>query len=208
MTSKQFPTQGLYAITPELKSTRELILSVEKVIDGGATVIQYRDKKNNLSNRLKISETLLTLCHKRGIPLIINDDIALAIKIGADGVHLGKNDCNLNAARAQLGSTAIIGVSCYNLLEKAIEAESKGANYVAFGRFFPSQSKPTATAVELTTLEQAKALLSIPIVAIGGITTENGQSLITAGADLLAVIHSLFKNGCPKKAAQRFKALF
>ncbi len=208
MTNRGFPKRGLYAVTGEFTSTHNLIFDIEKVIDGGATVIQYRDKRNSLHDRLKIAEKLLTLCNKRGIPLIINDDIDLTIKVGADGVHLGKNDCDLSAARDRLGPAAIVGISCYNLIEKAIDAESHGASYVAFGRFFPSQSKPMALAAELAILEQANRLLSLPIVAIGGITPENGKQLVTAGADLLAVIQSLFGDGCPEEAASRFRKLF
>jgi len=122
-------------------------------------------------------------------------------------VHLGQTDGNIAQARKQLGQNAIIGVSCYNSLELAITAETEGANYVAFGRFFPSTSKPLAAPAQLQTLHQAKAKLNVPIVAIGGILPENGQSLLKAGADLLAVIGGLFDHE-PEQSARAYQELF
>jgi thiamine-phosphate pyrophosphorylase len=131
----------------------------------------------------------------------------LAIKVGADGVHIGREDGAISEARDRLGADAIIGVSCYNFVEQAFDAQEQGATYVAFGRFFPSSSKPLATPAELDTLRKAKFLLDIPIVAIGGILPENGGPLLTAGADLLAVIGGLFETQ-PEQSARAYQALF
>ncbi len=131
----------------------------------------------------------------------------LAARAGADGVHIGKEDGAIAQARKRLGNDAIIGVSCYDFVERAIEAQAQGATYVAFGRFFPSSSKPLAAPAKIETLQQAKLLLNIPIVAIGGILPENGAQLLAAGADLLAVIGGLFDSQ-PEQSARAYQALF
>jgi len=200
------PTRGLYAITqPDNKTTDTLLEEVAAAIRGGAVIVQYRDK--NPIDAVATAAKLLELCRQHTVPLIINDNIELAVTIGADGVHLGQTDGNIAQARKQLGQNAIIGVSCYNSLELAITAETEGANYVAFGRFFPSTSKPLAAPAQLQTLHQAKAKLNVPIVAIGGILPENGQSLLKAGADLLAVIGGLFDHE-PEQSARAYQELF
>lgn len=202
----KFPRSGLYAITQtENKSTQQIISDVAAAIKGGATVIQYRDK--NPVNAYYLATELLALCHSFNIPLIINDDIELAASINADGVHLGKHDGNISLAKQRLGKHAMIGVSCYNDVTAAIAAQQQGVSYVAFGRFFPSLSKPLAAPAQLATLEQAKAVLKIPIVAIGGILPENGQVLLEAGADLLAVIGGVF-NDSVETSARAYQALF
>jgi len=200
------PTRGLYAITqPDNKTTDALLDEVAAAIRGGAVIVQYRDK--NPIDAIGTAAKLLELCRQHTVPLIINDNIELAASIGAAGVHLGQTDGNIAQARKQLGQNAIIGVSCYNSLELAITAETAGATYVAFGRFFPSTSKPLAAPAQLETLHLAKAKLSLPIVAIGGILPENGQSLLAAGADLLAVIGGLFD--CePESSANAYQRLF
>jgi thiamine-phosphate pyrophosphorylase len=168
-------------------------------------VIQYRDK--SCVEPLSRANALLKLCRQQNIPLIINDNIALAAEIGADGVHLGRDDGDIHTARQLLGATAIIGVSCYNDLNLALKAENQGATYVAFGRFFPSESKPLATPASLETLRQANQKLTIPIVAIGGILPENGEALLRAGANLLAVINGIFRNDS-EISARAYQALF
>ncbi len=202
----RFPSAGLYAITQtEGKSAAQLLKEVEQAIIGGAVVMQYRDKNPQRDRVLAIQ--LLTLCRQYAIPLIINDDIALAAAIGADGVHLGKQDADIATAKQRLGEQAIIGVSCYNDINLALAAQTHGASYVAFGRFFPSQSKPLAAPAQLETLRQAKALIHLPIVAIGGILPSNGKSLIAAGADVLAVIAGVF-NADVERSARAYQALF
>ncbi len=202
----KFPRSGLYAITQtENKSCAQVLAEVALALQGGAVVIQYRDK-NPLDAKFLASE-LLALCHRYDVPLIINDDIELAASIGADGVHLGKHDGDIAQAKQRLGKNAIIGVSCYNDVALAIDAEKQGVTYVAFGRFFPSSSKPLAAPAQISTLEQAKTLLQIPIVAIGGILPENGGQLLNAGADLLAVIGGVFSDDV-EKSARAYQALF
>lgn len=199
------PKRGLYAIThTEGKTIDEVVEHITNVVRGGAVMVQYRDK--NPINALLLVRELIAVCHAHEVPLIINDDVELAAKVGADGVHLGKDDGEIDYARQRLGEKAIIGVSCYNSLERAVIAEKQGATYVAFGRFFSSNSKPLASPAEIATLVSAKKKLSLPIVAIGGILPENGAMLIDAGADLLAVIGGLTHQ--PNIQAQKYGILF
>lgn len=200
-----FPQRGLYAITQtEGKSIEAVLTEVEAALRGGAKVVQYRDK-HPIDAHLLAGE-LVKVCHSYAAPLLINDSVELALAVGADGVHLGRDDGDIAAARQRLGSDAIIGVSCYNDVCKAIAAVAAGASYVAFGRFFPSGSKPLAAPADIATLTVAKQSLSVPIVAIGGIVPENADQLLMAGADFLAVIGGLFDHD-PYDAAQRFAAL-
>ena len=201
-----FPINGLYAITQtEHKSCDTIVIEVEAALRGGAVVVQYRDKQPLDADHL--ASQLLKICRQYGVPLLINDDVALAERIGADGVHIGRDDGSIERARQRLGEQAIIGVSCYDSVEHAQQAQDQGATYVAFGRFFPSLSKPLALPASLETLRLAKQALSIPIVAIGGILPENGALLLEAGADLLAVIGGLFDEQ-PEQAARTYQALF
>jgi len=202
-----FPLSGLYAITAESHANPEqLAQAVKAALRGGAKAIQYRAKSSQA--RLEEARLLLAECRAAGVPLIINDDMELALGIKADGVHLGKDDGSIQAARARLGQDAIIGVSCYDSVERALEAQALGASYAAFGRFFPSASKPHAPCARLETLIEAKRKLSIPLVAIGGITPDNGRGLIEAGADMLAVIDAVFGADDPEQAAAAFQPLF
>jgi thiamine-phosphate pyrophosphorylase len=201
-----FPQRGLYAITQtENKSVDSIINEVVAAIRGGAVVVQYRDK--NPLDAIYLASQLVKVCRANQVPLLINDDVELAVKVGADGVHIGQEDGAIAQARERLGADAIIGVSCYNALEQAWDAQRQGATYVAFGRFFPSSSKPLAAPAELDTLRQANFLIDIPIVAIGGILPENGGQLLAAGADLLAVIGGLF-TAQPEQSAKAYQALF
>jgi len=202
----KFPASGLYAITQtENKSGDTVINEVAASIKGGAVIVQYRDK--NPADAPFLARELVKICHQHGVPLLINDDIELAALVGADGVHLGREDGAVTQARKQLGSDAIIGVSCYNFVEQAIAAQAQGATYAAFGRFFPSSSKPLAAPAQIETLRQAKRALTIPIVAIGGILPDNGAQLLAAGADLLAVIGGVFDHQ-PEQSARAYQALF
>jgi len=197
---------GLYAITQtDNKSVGTVVAEVAAAIRGGAVIVQYRDK--NPLDAVKLARELVTLCHHHHVPLIINDDIELAARVGADGVHIGKQDGTVALARKHLGDAAIIGVSCYNFVEQAIDAQAQGASYAAFGRFFPSSSKPLAAPAHIDTLKRAKRELAIPIVAIGGILPENGAQLLAAGADLLAVIGGLFDDQ-PEQSARAYRMLF
>jgi thiamine-phosphate pyrophosphorylase len=200
---------GLYAIadTQYLDDTR-LVDAVTQTIEGGARVIQYRNKKNTGAERVQQVKGLAALCRQHGVLFIINDDVTLAKETQADGVHLGREDAAIAQARKQLGSRAIIGVSCYNELARAEQAAAQGADYVAFGRFFRSRTKPQAAQASLDLLREAKKKLHIPVVAIGGITPENGASLIAAGADALAVIEGVFGQADVRAAAERYASLF
>jgi thiamine-phosphate pyrophosphorylase len=200
---------GLHAIadTHYLDDTR-LIETVTQAIEGGARVIQYRDKRHTAEKRMQQAKELAALCRQHDVLFIVNDDVTLAKESRADGVHLGREDAALAQAREQLGSQALIGVSCYNELARAEAAEKQGANYIAFGRFFPSRTKPQAVQASLGLLREAKKKLRIPVVAIGGITPENGASLITAGADALAVIEGVFGQADVRGAAKRYARLF
>ncbi|HSS63442.1 MAG TPA: thiamine phosphate synthase [Gammaproteobacteria bacterium] len=203
------PRRGLYAITrqgPHPPGALESAVSL--ALEGGAVAIQYRDKSGERARRREQAVALKRLCNAHGVPLIVNDDIELAALADADGVHLGRDDPELGLARERLGCDAVIGISCYASLERAVEAERAGADYVAFGRFFPSATKPGAPPCPLSVLEAARATLGIPVAAIGGITADNGAILVDAGADLLAVIDGVFAQHDIRAAAARIAALF
>ncbi|MEK6771205.1 MAG: thiamine phosphate synthase [Pseudomonadota bacterium] len=200
---------GLYAVADGAwLEEKNFAAAVAAAIDGGARLIQYRDKAADRDASERTAGLLAALCRERGVPLILNDDVDLAARVGADGVHLGRDDADLGQARATLGPRAIIGVSCYNELERARAAQGAGADYVAFGRFFPSRTKPQAVPASLELLRAARSELRIPIVAIGGITPDNGKSLIDAGADALAVIEGVFNQPDIRAAAARYANLF
>lgn len=201
--------RGLYAIADtRLLKGEQLVTAVENALLGGARIIQYRDKRSDRHTREKHASHLLQICRASGCPLIINDDIELALQINADGVHLGRADCNITEARARLGQDKLIGASCYDSLDRARQARNDGADYVAFGCFFPSRTKPDAVKVHPDILTQASTQLSVPRVAIGGITVENGAQLIKAGADMLAVIQGVFGQPDVLQAACHLSALF
>lgn len=200
-----FNARGLYAITngPRIDLER----AVTAALDGGACVIQYRDKTADASRR-KVEATMLAgLCARHEVPLIINDDIDLALACGAAGVHLGAGDAGIAAARVRLGHEAIIGVSCYDSLDQAGRAADEGADYIAFGAFHPSPTKPLAPLANPELLVAARSF-GIPLVAIGGITPDNAPLLIAAGADCTAVISSLFDADDIESVARRFSLLF
>ena len=203
------PCQGLYAITDALLIPDDRLLdAVEQALSGGARLIQYRDKSVDAARRLAQARMLNALCQRYQVPLIINDDVELAAEVGAAGAHLGKDDPALTAARARLGENALIGASCYNRLDLALEAERAGANYVAFGAVFPSPTKPTEIRASIALLREARAALRIPIVAIGGITPDNAPLLLDVGADALAVVSGVFGQPDIRAAAARYAALF
>ena len=200
---------GLYAITnADLMPYKNFNKKAELALQGGARIIQYRDKSNDYEKRLKQASELKQLCNQYSAILIINDDIQLTIDTNADGVHIGIEDISLIKAREQLGKNTIIGVSCYNQFELAQQAEKEGADYIAFGSFFSSQIKPEAPAANIDLLIKAKQQLNLPICAIGGINTSNASLLINAGADMIAVISSVFGQQDITSASLKFKNLF
>jgi len=184
---------GLYAITRETDASARLLSEVEAALKGGAAAVQYRDKSGDVARQHEQASELLVLCRRYRVPLIINDSLRLADLVGADGVHLGGDDASIREARIVLGADKIIGVSCYQSLDLAVAAEAGGADYVAFGSFFASATKPAAPRADISLLQQASGVLHLPIVAIGGITPDNAEALIEAGADAIAVIHALFE---------------
>ncbi len=200
--------QGLYAITDSRLSGKQLVESMEAAVAGGVRILQYRDKSTDSGRRKQEAAALRQLCRQHGILFFINDDVELARQVDADGVHIGQSDTRLPAARQQLGADKLIGVSCNNQLEWALAAQQQGADYVAFGRFFPSTTKPEAPQAELSLLEQARQQLELPIAAIGGITPENAGQLRQAGADMLAVINGIFGQPDIEAAARRLSRYF
>lgn len=201
--------QGLYVITDGASTdSGQLSERVAPAVAAGAAAVQYRDKSADAGRRLQEARALVEICRAAGVPLIVNDDVELAAQAEADGVHLGRDDGDIGRARRRLGRGALIGVSCYNELERARHGAAAGADYLAFGRFFPSATKPDAVQANPELLSTARRTLALPLVAIGGITPENGGPLIAAGADLLAVIHGVF--GAPDigAAAAAYVRLF
>ncbi len=199
---------GLYIITPQTADTAALLTKVRLALQGGARLVQYRDKSDDVALRFEQASELLALCREFGVPLIINDDLRLADLTGADGLHIGRDDGSLREARVILGARSIIGVSCYNDLNLARAAQDGGASYAAFGSFFASPTKPHAVPAPLDLLRDAKRELTLPLVAIGGITDANGATLIDAGADALAVISAVFDAPDIRAAALKFDLLF
>lgn len=212
---------GLYAITDaRVTDPQQLLADVEQALRGGARIVQYRDKSRDKNShhtqRHETCQALHALTREFNALFIINDDVELAKQCHADGVHLGKNDITISTARDILGpnvnNNAIIGVSCYNRIELAQQAVNNGADYIAFGRFFASQTKPDAVPASLDLLKQARQLFELPIVAIGGITADNGGALIAAGAHMLAAVDDIFghagKANAIEAAARRYQALF
>ena len=201
------PRRGLYALTPDNPADDGVLLArVVAAIEGGAALVQYRDKSASADDRRRRATALVSACNRRGVPLIVNDAVELAADIGAAGVHIGRDDGDIDAARVLLGAARIIGVSCYDSLALARAAVAAGADYVAFGSCYVSATKPQARPCPITVLQQAAAELPVPIVAIGGITAENAQALLSAGASLLAVIGALFDKIDVTAAARAFAA--
>ncbi len=200
--------RGLYLITgPELHPGRLLIEVVEEALDAGAVWLQYRDKLANDSLRRRRAERLRVLCDRYTARLIINDSPELALECGADGVHLGREDPDPASVRSRVGARMLIGVSCYDSLERAQSAVQSGADYIAFGSFFASPSKPQAARADPVIMNASKNL-AVPRVAIGGILPDNGAALIAAGADLLAVISGVFAQADIAAATRAYVSLF
>jgi thiamine-phosphate pyrophosphorylase len=186
--------RGLYAVTPDELNTDVLLAKVEAALRGGINVLQYRNKRADHKLQTQQARAILPLCRQYKVPFIINDSIKLCLTLGADGVHLGADDGNLAEARARLGADKILGASCYNRLDLAITAEQAGADYAAFGACFASGTKPNALAAPLNLFTQARQVINIPLVAIGGITLENAAQVMGAGANAVAVVGALFNH--------------
>ena len=200
--------KGLYAITPNISDSDLLLKKVELALRGGAVLLQYRDKTSSPKQRLRRAKDIHQLCLRYKVPLIINDDPQLALACNAEGVHLGQDDGSIQQARKLLGANAIIGATCHHSVPLALIAEEEGADYVAFGRFFQSSTKPGAALASLQTLAEAKKNLSIALVAIGGINHDNAKPLVINGADNLAVVDNVFAAADITESCKRFAALF
>lgn len=196
----------IYAITDSQLMPGELLLEKSALaLKAGLAFLQYRRKGGTDEERQQEATQLLKLCRQYQTPLIINDDLALALAVDADGVHLGQQDGSIADARQQLGPNKIIGATCHDSLELAQQAINEGTSYIAFGRFFPSNTKPNAKPASLNLLAQAKLSFDCPIVAIGGINHDNARQVITAGADYVAVVHSLFAGDQPDLQVSRMQ---
>jgi len=199
------PRRGLYLVTPDEPDTARLLLRVLPLLPLGPALLQYRNKAAAPARRREQALALLGVCRRAGVPLIVNDDAALAHEIGAAGVHLGRDDGGVAAARKVLGADAIIGVSCYDDLDRAATAAAAGADYLAFGAMYASASKPQARRAPLSVLRDA-ARFGLPRVAIGGLTPDNAGPVLDAGADFLAVIGGVFDAADPPAATRAFLA--
>lgn len=204
------PPQGLYAITSAdlCRAPERLLPAVQAALRGGVAVMQYRDKQNPPRQRRQLATALLAACRVAGVPLLINDDLALAFALRADGVHLGQGDASLSEARALLGPRAVIGITCHSSLERAQEAERRGASYVAFGAVYPSVSKPEAPVIGLAQLRTNVARLGLPVCAIGGIDAARAGEVLATGVQYLAAIDGVFGGGDPEAAARAYARRF
>ena len=199
---------GLYAITPDLADTDDLLYRVRAALAGGARVIQYRNKTADPQLRLTQARALQSLCSARGVPLIINDHLDIALAVDAAGLHLGGEDGDIAAARSRLGAGKLLGASCYDRLELAEAALAAGADHIAFGSFFASSVKPDAVRPPLDLVARAKERFNVPVVGIGGITPGNAPQLISIGVDAVAVISAVFAAPDIEAAAREFQSLF
>ena len=199
--------KGLYAVTPEEKDLSLLSLQVESCIKGGAKIIQYRAKKLPQIEKTKQAKKIKILCDYYKVPLIINDDIELCRILNADGVHLGENDSTLEKARLILGPSKIIGISCYNSIDRVKTAEVKGASYVALGACFPTLTKAKAPLVSFDLITLVLKNFKVPLVAIGGISLENVELVLNKGVKCCAVVNSLFKSKDIEGTARKFSTL-
>lgn len=200
--------RGLYAITPDGLGEADLMARVEAALKGGTGIVQYRDKTSPISRQADVARKLRALCRTFGALLIINDDVALALSVDADGVHLGTDDGDLAAARRLLGPDKLLGASCYADFDRARTAAAAGADYVAFGAVFASPTKPHAVRADLSLFGRCRRELRLPACAIGGITLDNAAPVVTAGADMLAIISDLFEARDIEARARAYMPLF
>jgi thiamine-phosphate pyrophosphorylase len=202
--------RGLYLLTDAALVAPHggVVAAVERALAGGVRLVQYRDKSADAERRLAEARALRALCHRAGALLIVNDDLELAAAAGADGVHLGRDDAPLTAARARLGARAVIGISCYAALERARAAAAAGADYLAFGSMHPSPTKPQAPPADYALLGAARAELGLPVCAIGGIQPTHAAALRDAGASLIAVASGVLGAADPAAAARAYALAF
>ncbi|HEX2531357.1 MAG TPA: thiamine phosphate synthase [Burkholderiaceae bacterium] len=200
--------KGLYIITPDWDDTQQLLQATEAALRGGAALVQYRHKTAGAELRREQAGRLLVLCRNYRRPLIINDHVELCLALDADGVHVGGTDTSVAQVRAAIGPEKIVGASCYGSLQLARDAHRAGASYVAFGGFYPSRVKKYAVTTLPEIIAQSKAKIPLPCVVIGGMTQENAVPLMMQGADMVAVISSVYMAASPELAAREFARLF
>ncbi|TCJ17221.1 thiamine phosphate synthase [Parasulfuritortus cantonensis] len=200
--------EGLYAITPDWGDTARLVTVTEAILKGGCRILQYRNKATTACHRDEQAAALRGLTRRYGALLIVNDDIELAEACAADGVHLGGEDGDLAEARKRIGPARLLGASCYQSLDLAEAAAGAGADYVAFGSFYASPTKPLAKRADPGLIGTAKARTGLPVCAIGGIDLGNAAPLVAAGANLLAVISAVYNSPDPERASRDFTKLF
>lgn len=199
--------RGLYAVTPDWLDTERLARVVSEALAGGTALVQYRNKAAPATLRREQALALQAVCRRAGVPLIINDDCALAVEIDADGVHLGRDDGDFASVRSRIGPARLLGISCYGDLDRVRAARAAGADIVGIGAVFASATKPHAPPVPHDVLAKAREC-GVRVAAIGGITLENAPGLIASGADLLAVVSDLFDNPHIASRAAAYAALF
>ena len=209
--TERFPAhalRGLYAVTPDEPDTGRLLARAPAVLAGRPALLQYRNKGADAGLRREQAQALRDACRVAGVPFIVNDDLALALAIDADGAHLGRDDGPPAAARTALGAQRILGLTCYSDWSRATEGAAVGADYIAFGAMFPSTTKPNAPPAPFGLITRAKRELGLPVAAIGGITLANAAQVLAAGADLLAVVSDVFGADDPAARAAAYRALF
>ena len=207
-TLKRHKIAGLYGITAAMTDTAALLKKTRQILDGGARLIQYRNKSADRTLQRLQAKALLQICRDYHVPLLINDHVELALEVNADGVHLGAKDTDIVTARAQLGMDKIIGASCYNRLTSAVQATKSGADYVAFGAFYPTLTKHDTVTASIDILLRAKNTLDIPVVCIGGINSANALTLIKNGADAVAVCQAIYQTNDASKTAAAISRFF
>lgn len=201
------PIRGLYAVTPDMSDTAALLAMTERALKGGAALLQYRNKLADTALKLEQATELMRLCRGHDCLFIVNDSVEVAMQIGAPGVHLGREDGDLAAARRLLGPGVVLGASCYGQIQAARAARDAGVDYVAFGAAYASPTKPGNSRVPLELYREARSI-GLPVVAIGGITLDNARPLVEAGVDALAVITALYGAPDIAAAARGFAALY
>lgn len=200
--------KGLYVITDEKLTPYDKILDmVQQALEGGAKFVQLRDKNNTDDFLFEYGLKLKQLCHQYGAYFIVNDRVELALKLDADGVHVGEEDENIEKVMEMMRGK-IVGVSCYGSVERAKQMQQAGASYVAFGSFYFSPTKPKSKTVPKEIIPQAKRELSIPVCVIGGITVERAKELVELGADIVAVISDIWTADNIKNRCLEYKKLF
>jgi thiamine-phosphate pyrophosphorylase len=200
--------RGLYAVTPDCADSSRLLVDVAAALAGGCRIVQYRNKTAGPDLRRQQAAALAGCCRSAGVRLIINDDVELALEVGAAGVHLGGDDGDLELARARLGASRLLGVSCYDDPAQVRRAVAAGADYVALGAMYPSATKPLARRASLDLLRAVKASCPVPVATIGGINLDNAATLVAAGADMVAVVSALFDSPEIESRARAFQKLF